>query len=333
MWLCGTGKGKQAMNRHERRKAKALSRRDQNHGPTVVAVHEAGHAVAKVLAIGELGYSIDEAITYIDMGSNEALVPSVDGKMMLHSQGVTYGPVFSKDIATASRELIQAYPSEDEMLLLQDAKAHEHFSQSVALGRAAGADIGKWFRARVFDAVTGSITEAIFTKRTFYDVWNGYQAENDRLSVVRDAKASGIAVNEIKSVIDRMAALAAYLMEKPEIWAAVLALASKLPAVGRMDGDQAVAIIAKALPASELTGMFTEALEHVTELEQEIRANQIVAVRTPDEKMDLTKGKELLQKFKDGDIGNGEILTYECRFPIFAETLWRAFGDGASQKS
>jgi hypothetical protein len=49
--------------------------------------------------------------------------------------------------------------------------------------------------------------------------------------------------------------------------------------------------------------------------------------------MDLTKGKELLQKFKDGDIDKGEILTYECTHPVFAETLWRAFGDGASQKS
>jgi hypothetical protein len=27
-----------------------------------------------------------------------------------------------------------------------------------------------------------------------------------------------------------------------------------------------------------------------------------------------------------------ECLMYECRFPIFDETLWLAFGDGASQK-
>jgi hypothetical protein len=253
------------MNRYQRRKAKALSRlAHKNHGPTVVAVHEAGHAVAKVLAIGELGYSIDEAIEYIDMGSKEPLAPSADGKMMMHSQGVTFGKTFSKDIATASREFIQAYPSEDEMLpqgakaqeflLLQGDEAQEFLSQSVALGRAAGADIGKWFRARVFDAVTGSITEAIITKQTFHDVWNGYQAESDQLSVVRDAKISGIALNEVKSAINRMAALSAYLMEKPEVWAAVLALANKLPTVGRMDGDKAVAIIAKALSESDLTG-------------------------------------------------------------------------------
>jgi hypothetical protein len=327
------------MNRHERRKAKALSRLGhKNHGPTVVAVHEAGHAVAKVLAIGELGYSIDEAIEYIDMGTNAPLTPSADGKMMMHSQGVTFGKTFSKDIATASREFIQAYLSEDEMLpqgakaqeflLLQGAKAHEFWSQSVALGRAAGADIGKWFRARVFDAVTGSITEAIITKQTFHG-----QAESDQLSVVSDAKISGIALNEVKSAINRMAALSACLMEKPEVWAAVLALANKLPTVGRMDGDKAVAIIAKALSESDLTGMFTEALEHVSELEQEIRANKIVAVRTPDGSNNIIKGNELITKMKDAGIDSVKLLTYECTFPIFGAALWKAFGDGASQKS
>jgi hypothetical protein len=50
-----------------------------------------------------------------------------------------------------------------------------------------------------------------------------------------------------------------------------------MPAVGRMDGDKAVAIIAKALLESDLTGMFAEGLEHVTESEREIDAAQLVA--------------------------------------------------------
>jgi hypothetical protein len=36
----------------------------------------------------------------------------------------------------------------------------------------------------------------------------------------------------------------------------------------------------------------------------------------------MIKGAELI-KMKE----------YECRLPIFDETLWQAFGDGASQKS
>ena len=143
--------------------------------------------------------------------------------------------------------------------------------------------LAKWFRARVCDAVTGSITEAIITKRPFDDVWNGYQAEGDLSGVMRDAEISGIAVNEVISTINRMAALSAYLMEKPEVRAAVLALANRLPTVGRMDGDEAVAIIAKALPESDLTGMFAEGLEGIAELERQISAAKVVVVKCADE--------------------------------------------------
>ncbi len=185
-----------------------------------------------------------------------------------------------------------------------------------------------------FDAVTGSITEAIITKRTFNDVWNGYQAAGDLSRVVRDADISGIAVNQVNSAIDRMAALSAYLMEKPEAWAAVLALANKLPAVGRMDGDKAVAIIAKALSESDLTGMFAEGLEAISELERQISAAKVVVAKYTDESTSIIKGEELLKRIKDSVIEERvEGAQYQCMFPIFGEVLWRAFGDGASQKS
>jgi hypothetical protein len=98
-----------------------------------------------------------------------------------------------------------------------------------------------------------------------------------------------------------------------------------------MDGDKAIATIAKALSESDVTRMFTEALEKIIQFEQEIRAYKVVVAITPDGKTELTKGVELQQKIKDGDIDNGEILTYKCTLPVYAETLWRAFGDGASQ--
>jgi hypothetical protein len=55
----------------------------------------------------------------------------------------------------------------------------------------------------------------------------------------------------------------------------------------------------------------------------------VVVVKTPDGPDDLTKGKELLQKIRDGDIDSGEILTYQCTLPVFGEVLFHAFGDGA----
>jgi hypothetical protein len=68
---------------------------------------------------------------------------------------------------------------------------------------------------------------------------------------------------------------------------------------------------------------------HAAELEREIDAAQLVAMKYPDGSNHLIKGAELI---KMKDTGSAECLMYECRFPIFDETLWLAFGDGASQK-
>ncbi len=214
-------------------------------------------------------------------------------------------------------------------MTLEGREQLEFSSKLVELGRAAGADIGRWFRARTFDAVSGSMAEAIFSKRAFYDVWHGYEAESDEESVVRDAVWAGIGTDEIKSTIRRMAVLSFCVMERPEVWAAVLALANKLPTVGTMKGVTAVEIIAGGIPAASLTGIFREASERVAELQREISVAKVVIVETPGGLKDLTKGKQLLQKIKDGDIDSGEILTYQGTLPVFGEVLFHAFGDGA----
>jgi hypothetical protein len=317
------------MNRHDRRAAQARARHPgKNDTSRIVAVHEAGHAVAKVLAAGELGYSINEAINHIDMGTGESLRQSVDGKMMLRSQGVTFGPTFSKDINAASREFREACLSEYETTGAGPEK-HLFRQKVVELGRAAGADIGKWFRARVFDAVSGSIAEAIVSNRSFHDVWNGYEAESDGRGVLQDAAAADLAAKEVVATMKRMAVVSAYLMDKPDVWAAVLALVNKLPAAGRMDGAKAAAIIVGVIPETDLTGMFGAALERVLEMEREINAAEVAVATLPDGSHHGIKGKKLIQKPRtEGIECTMQPLHYQCTLRIFAETLWLAFGDG-----
>ena len=148
------------MNRHDRRAAQAKARHAGKNGISqIVAVHEAGHAVAKVLAAGEFDYSINEAIKYIDIGTDESWGQSTDGRMITRSQAVTYGPTFSRDIDEASLEFTQSFMRGRGTL--EGREANEFWSKVVELGRAAGADIGKWFRARVFVAVSGSIGDLL----------------------------------------------------------------------------------------------------------------------------------------------------------------------------
>jgi hypothetical protein len=93
------------MNRHERRAAQARARYAAKNGDShIVAVHEAGHAVAKVLAAGELGYSIHEAVECVEIGTEQLVGASPDGKVMFLSAARTEGPIFSREIDAASRQ-------------------------------------------------------------------------------------------------------------------------------------------------------------------------------------------------------------------------------------
>jgi hypothetical protein len=324
-----------AMNRHERRTANALARRaSKSEVDRIVAIHEAGHAIAKVLASGELGYDISEAIEGIEIGPGSAWTQSIDRRAFLASQGVTFGPTFSREISASSSEFQNTYLAAPEVregsdVDLQGPDASEFFSRIVELGRAAGADIKKWFRARVFDAVSGSVAEAIWSHRSFHDVWEGYQAESDLISVVRDAKVSGIGVEEVKSTIERMAALSACVMEDPLVWAAVLALAEKLPNVGHMKGFRAIAIITSIVPEPELIGMFARGVSRLTELESEMRAADVMVASMPDGSQRVIKGKDRVARAKENKEDSVSAQVVSCRFSVFWETLCRAFGDGA----
>ena len=55
------------MNRHERRAQERLAKRKLDGSNRIIAVYEAGHAVAKMLAVNELGYGLESAIERIEM--------------------------------------------------------------------------------------------------------------------------------------------------------------------------------------------------------------------------------------------------------------------------
>ena len=98
----------------------------------LAAIHEAGHAVAMVLAIGQLGYGTEEAIAHIEMRPDQSWI--------------THEHMFSRDIDEASYAFKQAYISERGVP--READLHSFLTEVVRHGRAAGADIDPWFRAQ-----------------------------------------------------------------------------------------------------------------------------------------------------------------------------------------
>jgi hypothetical protein len=316
------------MNRHVRRAAKAKGRRSlSSKHHRVAAIHEAGHAVAKVLAAAEMGYEVNDAISYIEMGVEAQGHMSADGKMLMFSEAVTFGPTLTKEIALAAAEFTTAYRARAGDRV-RGSQNREFLAQVIERARAAGADIGKWFRARAFIAVAGPVAEAIFLNRSFGELfWEDYASESDRRGTALDAGAAGISVNEAISTVSKMAVLAAYLMQDERVWSAVQKLANRLSTADRMSGLKAVDIITSITSADELTAAFSNGLGDIARLEAEIAAGPIVTASYPDGSKTLIKGIDRLT-------GQETVTSvrYECKLPIFGEILWHAFGDGARQK-
>jgi hypothetical protein len=99
-----------AMNRKQRRAAKAAARR-QRIDP-VVAVHESGHCVGRILVADSLGWRADEAIKSIELHPLPIAGGkiSIDGIREVRSQAITYGMMMSKPMDQFLRERLPFAP-------------------------------------------------------------------------------------------------------------------------------------------------------------------------------------------------------------------------------
>jgi hypothetical protein len=280
----------------------------------MVAIHEAGHAVAKVLTIEELGWHLRDAIADIEIYCDQS--------------GVTHGHMFSRAIEEGSQEFKSAYLAEVGIPTGTDARSF--LAEVLRHGRAAGADIERWFRARTFEAVSGPVAEAIYSEQSFHQVWESDHALGDRSGVASDALLADMPPEHVIPVIDHMAALSAHIMEKASVWTAVLTLAKALPAVGRMAGSHAVTCIASAIPRRERAGLFSDSLVRINEIEVAMHQARVAVACGPFSALDdLLKGKEIVQEATRRGLKAVEVVKISCHRAISAETLWRAFGDGA----
>ena len=126
----------------------------------------------------------------------------------------------------------------------------EHVSQAVARAHSEGADVSKWLNARILIAVFGAAAEARFLHKALEEIWGAYETEADMRDAVQDCFLAGVTETEaIEKIVDEAQSRATNLIELPEVWRAVIALADNLPSSGRFDGKKAAAIIGAALEA------------------------------------------------------------------------------------
>jgi hypothetical protein len=230
------------MNRHERRAKKAVTQRQAV--DRVIAVHEAGHAVARVLVADSLGWGPDEVLEHIDIHA-APLAMGVSAELReLQAEGATCGSFLSRPMyeflqAKISPEAFDAARNGDEMRAL--------FTEM----RAAGIDVDVWFRAKIIEVVFGPMAEAKLTGRSFDAVWSGDGSEGDNGDLLNAGFICGIAEKRFWEAAGEIIDIAKQYIARPEVWGAILALADKMKP-GRMNGRVAAAIITRALAQSAI---------------------------------------------------------------------------------
>jgi hypothetical protein len=159
------------MNRQQRRVSKAMGVKLKL--DPVVAVHEAGHAVARVLSAKDFDLPVEQMITCIEVGTHKNAGSSyIDPSKTLFTQATTFGPTFSSDLQMVFGEYLRSHKGSE--------LAHDNIVGVIKAAVDRGLDVTRWIRARLLITTLGPVAEAWFTKRSVTDVWESMQCKVTR---------------------------------------------------------------------------------------------------------------------------------------------------------
>jgi hypothetical protein len=200
----------------------------------VIAIHEAGHAVARILVAEEFGIPPAEMIVYIEVGSEQGIGSAF---YRFGSQAVTVGPTLSSDIQAIFDRQVRGLPP--------GSWTQQHEDSAVA--GAGRADVQKWLRAKMLTTVFASAAEAKLTRRPVLEVFTSPESIADYDEAMHDGVRSGLTSLESLAILDEALTRAVLLVNDNRVWQAIVALADVLPISGRMSGRGAALVIMEAL--------------------------------------------------------------------------------------
>lgn len=199
------------MNRQERRVAKV------GKVGRIIAVHEAGHAVGRLLTAKDMGYSLHQAVHSIEVGGGPDWLGS-DGLMELRSQAICYGPAMSLELHAALRGGFRDVRS------MKLADVPDFLSRSgveIAARRASA-------QAKLLIIAMGPAAEARETQHSWETVFNDIACVADREACWREARIAGFSDDEFADVLRQVRSKAEEYLAMPGVWRAVDAVARNL---------------------------------------------------------------------------------------------------------
>jgi hypothetical protein len=231
------------MNRKERRAAAAKARNAKNviaqadDDHRVLAVHEAGHAVVRVLTAEDFGRSREEAVNCIEVGGHKGVTTTADGNINI-PDAITLAPRLSKELEDAA--------DADGTFKTGDA-SFEDIEQFLKRSRGAGLDVDRWLNAMLLICVAGPLAEAKFSKRDPKEVLDGYHGQFD-IHEATDSCAMAGRLEEKDGLIGTAVNTVWRMLDDSKTWAAVMAVADLIPtSAGKVPGNLIAATIGRAM--------------------------------------------------------------------------------------
>lgn len=202
------------MNRNAKRAAQAQARTTPI--DRVTAVHEAGHAVGRLLTAKAMGFPFDEAVHSIEIGTGPGW-QSPDGQVVLTSQAICYGPALSRDLQDAYR---RAYPAREPI------NADDLYSRLAGVGTAEQREVSA--RAKMLIIAMGPAAEARMLRARWKNVVLSDACAADRIDLGREGRLRGLEGDELIRAINAVGSRAMELVANPSVWRAIDAIAVNL---------------------------------------------------------------------------------------------------------
>jgi hypothetical protein len=233
------------MNRSQRRAAMAKEKVIKL--ARLVAVHEAGHAVARFLVAADFGLPPEEMIHYIEVGLRHPVGGCLFNKSAtMVAQGTTVGATFSVELHSVIARTAAA----------SDRKAitNDEIRDAFTVARSEGIDVDRWLKARLLIMTLASVAEAMYSGRSTDEVWNSSESESDMRDAIRDGYRAGLDDGQIAHFVCEALERSEELIRQEAVQRAIEALADAIPDRGRMAGRRAVFIVNQVLQASTVPG-------------------------------------------------------------------------------
>lgn len=196
-------------------------------------VHEAGHALGKLLAAPNLGRKEHEAIARIDFTNSIA---------------TTCGPMLSVEMEACVRE---TYGTREDGTIAITSLTREQIRKA-----CKELDTNRWMQAKLLETAMGPAAEARFLGKQIDEVLAMSACKGDCRDLVVICWMAGIDdTHEMVKPISVARARAVHVVSQETEWEAINQLADALPNRGSFDGKKAIEILATALRSRDSVGL------------------------------------------------------------------------------